>query len=96
MPHLRFTSEAEAQLQWAYHSLNGSPQQPSYDRLVTALARLERDASLFTLLEATSVPGSIPNLYSLVLEVPPPAVAIALTYGLDASSEDVVIFTIAW
>ena len=96
MAHLRFTADAESQLHQAHQLLNGTDRQASYDRLVATLVNLERDASLFTLLEATSIPNSIPNLYAVVLDADPPAMPVALAYGLDESSEDVVIFTISW
>ena len=96
MAHLRFTAAAESQLQRAHQELNGTDQQPVYDRLVATLIHLERDAALFTLIEATTLPHAEHDLYGVVLEVDSPGTPVVIAYGLHDASEDVVIFQISW
>jgi len=94
--HLRFTAAAETQLQQAHQHLNGSARQHAYDQLVSTLIHLERDAALFTMLEATALSDALAHVYAAVIEADPPARPVVLAYGLDNNSEDVVIFDISW
>ena len=96
MSSLRFAPEAESQLQRAYQQLHNSERQRSYDRIVSTLISLERDAALFTLVEASAFQTAAISLYGVIHELEPPATPVVIVYALSADADDVVIHSISW
>ncbi len=95
---IQFSPNAERALQLAYDQL-AQEHQPAYDRLVKALSRLDRDASLFTLTESAtvdSVTGSPNRELNVVVLDAAPHPAVAIWYFLHRETEDVTVQEIAW
>ncbi len=96
MSSLRFAPEAEAQLQRAFQDLANSDRRADYDKIVSTLASIERDAALFTLLEATALPIDGIDAYGVVLETSRHGVPIVIIYGMTTDDDVIVIYTIRW
>jgi|GEM_PF-6401766 len=90
MPALRFTSVSNLQLQQAHRHLASQKDRSTYDTLVSTLVSLERDAALFTLLEATPLLSAPAQTYVVSTG------GIDIAYQLSATDEDIVVHSIRW